>query len=192
MTTPEAAEWGLGAKNGSVSHVILGPQQFVIAQVASQSPGGIPPKAEVGEALRQIAQLEARIALAKPAAQQMAQAIASGRRLEDAAKTAGATPFTVTTMSRAQPDPRLTQIPEVVGAAFGAPPGQTVGPIETLAGWFFVRVDKHLPADPSMYEQMKGQVSQDLITRRQQAFFGAWVAGLRAKAKVRDFRAENS
>jgi parvulin-like peptidyl-prolyl isomerase len=192
VTVPEAADWGLSAKNGAVSHVIVGPQELVIVQVASQSPGGVPPKDDVSEALRQLAQLEARVALVKPAAEQARQALAGGRRLEDAAKAAGATPFTIAAMSRAQPDPRLAQVPEVIGAAFGTEPGKTVGPIETLAGWFLVRVDKRLPADPAAYDQLKAQISQDLITRRQQGFFGAWVAELRSKAKVRDFRSIGS
>lgn len=190
VTAPEAADWGLSAKNGAVSHVILGPQELIIAQVASQSPGGVPPKEEISEALRQIAQLEARVALVRPAAEQAGLAISRGRRLEEAAKAAGATPFVVAAMNRAQPDPRLAQVPEVTGAAFGAAPGQTVGPIETLAGWFLVRVDRRAPADPAAFEQLKAQLTQDIISRRQQAYFAAWVAELRSKAKVQDFRGD--
>ena len=85
---------------------------------------------------------------------------------------------------------RLAVVPEVVGTAFGAPVGQTVGPIETLGGWFFVRVDKRVPADPAAYDQLKAQVTQDVISRRQQAFFAGWIAELRSKAKVQDFRSE--
>lgn len=191
VTIPEAADWGLSAKEGAVSRVIQGPEEFLIAQVASQRPAGIPSKEDIVEPLRQIAQLETRIALAKPAADRAAQALAAGQKLEDAARAAGAATFTIPSMTRAQPDQRLAPVQEVVGAAFGAPPGKVVGPIQTLGGWFFVRVDKRAPADSAAFDQLKAQVTQDIITRRQQGFFLSWIAELRSKAKVQDFRGES-
>jgi len=190
VSTPEAAEWGLSAKQGAVSHVIQGPQEILIAQVATQRAAGAPSKEEITEQLRQIVHQETRVALAKPAAQQAGQAIAAGARLEDAAKVVGGTTFTVDSMSRARPDQRLAPIPEVVGAAFAAPPGRTVGPIETLAGWYFLRVNHRAPADSAAFEQAKAQITQDIMGRRQQSFFANWIAELRSKAKVQDFRGD--
>jgi len=190
VATPEAAEWGLSAKQGAVSHVIQGLQEILIASVAAQRPAGTPSKEEIAEQLRQIAQQETRVGLAKAAAQQARQAIAAGARFEDAAKAAGGITFTVESMSRAQPDPRLAPIPEVVGAAFAAPPGRAVGPIETLAGWYFLRVNHHVPADTAAFEQQKAAITQDIMGRRQQTFFANWIAELRSKAKVQDFRGD--
>ncbi|MEK7331090.1 MAG: SurA N-terminal domain-containing protein [Candidatus Eisenbacteria bacterium] len=189
-TAAEAADWGLSAKPGAVSQVVEGPREFTIVQAAAQRPAGSPPKEEIAEQLRQLAQVETRVAMAKGTALQVAQAIAKGARLEEAAKAVGLPPFTVEPMSRAQPDQRLGIVPEVVGAAFGAPVGRTVGPIETLAGWYFVRVDKRVPADSAAYDQLKAQITQDIINRRQQSFFAGWVAELRSKARVQDFRSD--
>ena len=77
----------------------------------------------------------------------------------------------------------------MVGASFGTPIGRTSGPIETLGGWYFVRVNQRAPADSAAYDQLKAQITQEIIARRQQTFFSAWVAGLRSKAAVKDFRA---
>jgi peptidyl-prolyl cis-trans isomerase D len=189
-TAAEAADWGLSAKPGAVSQVVEGPQEFTIVQVAAQRPAGAPPKDEIVEQLRQIAQVETRVTMAKPAALQVARVIANGTKLEDAAKGVGLPPFTVEGMSRAQPDQRLGMVPEVVGAAFGAPISKTVGPIETLGGWYFVRVDKRVPPDAAAYDTLKAQITQDIINRRQQTFFAAWIAELRSKARVQDFRSE--
>jgi parvulin-like peptidyl-prolyl isomerase len=189
-TAGEAADWGLSAKPGAVSRVVEGPQEFTIVQVAAQRPAGVPPKEEIAEQLRQLAQVETRVAMVKATALQVAQAIAKGTRLEDAAKAVGLPAFVVESMSRAQPDQRLGMVPEVMGAAFGAPVGRAVGPIETLAGWYIIRVDKRVPADPAAYDQLKGQLTQDIINRRQQSFFAAWVAELRSKARVQDFRGD--
>ena len=123
-------------------------------------------------------------------AEQVGRAIAAGARLEDAAKSVGGSTVKVESMSRLEPDPALAPVPEVVGAAFGAAPGRTVGPIETLAGWYFVRVDKRAPADPAAFEQLKGQITRDIMTKRQQSFFAGWLSELRSKAKVEDFRGD--
>jgi parvulin-like peptidyl-prolyl isomerase len=191
QTIPEAADWGLSAKVGAVSHIVQGVQEFTIVQVAAQRAAGAPAREEIAEALRQIAQVEARVALARPVAEQAGRAIAGGARLEDAARgVTGATVYTVESMSRTQPDQRLAQVPEVVGAAFGAPPGRVVGPIETLAGWYFIRTDRRAPADPAAFDQLKAQITQEIVGRRQQSFFASWLAQLRAKADVKDFRGE--
>lgn len=191
VTMPEAADWGLSAKVGAVSHVVQGPQEFTIAQVAAQRPAGPAPREEILEQLRQVAQIGARVAMMKPAAEQAARAIASGSRFEDAAKAAGGTVFTVESMTRAQPDQRLAQVPEAWGAAFAAAPGRTVGPVETLGGWYLVRVDKRVAADPAAFDtQLKAQITQDIVGRRQQSFFANWIAELRSKARVQDFRGE--
>jgi peptidyl-prolyl cis-trans isomerase D len=187
---PEAADWGLSAKVGAVSQVVEGAQEFTIVQVTAQRPAGPPAKDEIDAQLRQLAQVETRVGMAKATALQVGQVIARGGKLEDAAKMVGLPTFKVESMSRAQPDQRFGAVPEVVGAAFGGPQGQTVGPIESLGGWFFVRVDKRLPADPAAYDQLRGQLTQEIINRRQQSFFAGWIAELRSKAKVNDFRGD--
>ena len=189
-TVGQLADWGLNAKAGAVSPVAEGSQEFTIVQVAAQRPAGAPPKEDIAEQVRQLAQVETRVAMAKPAALQIAQALAKGTRLEEAAKAAGLQPFAVDSMTRERPDQRLGMVPEVVGAAFGTPVGRTVGPVETLAGWYFVRVDQRVPADPAAYDRLKAQITQDVISRRQQGFFNGWLAALRSKAKVKDFRGE--
>jgi peptidyl-prolyl cis-trans isomerase D len=189
-TVPEASDWALGNKPGAVSPVFAEPTEFTVVQVADQRPGGAPAQAEIAEQLRQLAQVETRVNLEKPTADRVSQMVAGGAKLEDVAKSLKLATFKVDTMSRVQPDPRLNVLPEVIGAAFASAAGRTIGPIQTLGGWYFVRVDKHVPADPAAFEPMKAQITQDILTRRQQRFFAAWLTELRARTKVQDYRAE--
>jgi len=189
-TVGQLADWGLSAKTGDVSPVAEGMQEFTMVQVAQQRPGGAPPKEDVADQLRQLAQVETRVAMVKPAAAQIAQALSKGIKLEDAAKSLGLQAFSVDTMTRVRPDQRLGVLPEVVGTAFGLPAGGIAGPIETLTGWYFVRVDRRTPADPKDYDKFKAEISQEIIGRRQQSFFNGWLAELRSRAKVKDFRSD--
>ena len=184
--TPEAGEWGFSAKLKTLGPIFEGTDTYVIAQVAERHDGGLVSREQLNPTLRQIAELEARVDRAKPMADRIAQALAQGRSLEDAAKANGLAAFTAE-LTRAQPDQRLAVSGEVVGALFVAAPGKLVGPLRSPAGWFFARVDRKTPAPmDSTFDKVKAQLSTEILSTRQRTFFNDWIGDLRAKAKVQD------
>jgi peptidyl-prolyl cis-trans isomerase D len=186
--TPEAGEWGFGAKLKAVSPIFDGADNYTIVQVAERHDGGLLPVEPLKESLRQIAELMTRVDRAKPVADRIAQALAQGRSLEEAAKENGLTPFT-TEVTRAQLDPRLAGAGETVGAIFAAAPGKVVGPLRGPGGWLFARVEGRAVAPmDSTYENAKAQLTREILTNRQQMFFNGWMGDLRMKAKVQDQR----
>ncbi len=116
------------------------------------------------------------------------QAVAQGKSLEEAGAAAGLTAVKVGAMSRESPDPRLGAAPEAVGRAFGTPVGQVAGPIQVPGGWMILRVDSRAPADTTAYDKLKGQITSDILQRRQNEFLQAWVASQRQGAKIQDLR----
>jgi peptidyl-prolyl cis-trans isomerase D len=186
--TPEAADWGLTAKLHEVSGVYEGPDDFTVVQVAARHEGGAPSRDEITDQLRQICEVEARVAQVQPRADSVARDLARGTTLEAAAKARGLSTFTVTGLNRTQPDPRLMVVPEIVGRLFVLPPGKVDGPLRGLNGWYFVRTERMMPAATAAYDTLRGQISGDILQRRQQSFFSGFVAELRAKAKVEDRR----
>jgi parvulin-like peptidyl-prolyl isomerase len=187
---PEAADWALGAKQGAVSPVFQGNDEFVTVQVSQQRAAGPAPREEINEQLRRLAEIDARVEKNKPQADAIAKALAEGKTLEQAASVAGLAASKIDGMTRIQPDPRLAGAPEVVGALFAARPGQVVGPIRLLNGWYFARADGNLPADPALFQQIKGQLTNELLQQRQRAFLNNYLNQIRAQAKVRDLRFE--
>ena len=196
---PQAADWSMGAKTGAVSPVFAGIDEFAMVQVAAQRSAGPVPREQLTEPLRQIAQREARIEQSKRVADVVARSLAEGKSLEAAAAAAGVTPVTIDAMTRLQPDPRLATAPEVVGALFGARTGQVVGPIRVLDpsptragfdGWYFGRPNQTVPADTAMFDQIKGQISSELLQLRQRTFLSSYLNTIRAKAAVKDLRDE--
>jgi peptidyl-prolyl cis-trans isomerase D len=187
-STPEAGDWGFGAKLKAVSPIFDGMDSYTIVQVAERHDGGLVPVGPLKETLRQIAELETRVARAKPVADRMAQALAQGRSLEDAAKENGLVPFT-TQLTRAQQDPRLAGAGETIGALFATAPGKVVGPLRGPGGWLFARVElRNVAPMDSTYEKVKAQLTKEILTSRQQVFFNGWVGDLRTKAKIQDLR----
>jgi parvulin-like peptidyl-prolyl isomerase len=185
---PDAADWGLGHKQGEVSPVFSTGESYIIAQVALQHAAGPPTKAEVGDQLKQIADVEHRVEASRPRADQVEQALKSGRTLEQAAQAAGLSTMPVQ-MTRQQADPRLMPAPELQGALWAAKPGQVVGPIRSPGGWFFGRVENVVAAPDTMFnDQVKGQLTTEILTRRQRAFFEGYLTMLRGRSKIVDTR----
>lgn len=188
-SAPEAADWGLTARAGEVSPVFQGVDELVIAQVAIRHQAGPATREELSEPLRQIAEVEQRIDAAKPKADQIAAALAQGQSLEAAAQAAGVTPQPVQNVTRATPDPRLGNAPDLLGALFATPTGRVVGPVRSLGGWYFGRVDQRVVPPDSVFEKSKGQISSEILQQKQQLFFPGFVGKLRDRAKIRDQRA---
>lgn len=185
---PDAADWGLAAKQGAVSPVFSTGDVLLVAQVALQHAPGPPTRAEVGEQLKQIADADKRVELAKPRADQVAAAIKAGQTLEAAAQAAGLAAMPVQ-LTRQQPDPRLMVTPDLQGALWAAKPGQVVGPIHSLGGWYFGRVESVAAAPDSLFnDQLKGQLTTEILTRRQRTFFEGYLTQLRERGKVVDNR----
>lgn len=187
--SPDAAEWATSHPKGTVSPVFVGGDEFHIVQVLQQySPGQAPARKDVSEQIQQIADVDTRVELSKPRVDRLAEALKSGISLEAAAQ-AEALSVVPVTMSRQQPDPRIASAPEVQGAVFAAKPGQVLGPIRTPSGWFFARVDAVVPASDSLLsDTVKGQITTDLLRRRQESFFQGFFTRLRADAAIEDQR----
>ena len=187
---PTIGDWAFGAKLNELSPVVRGSEAYYLAEVAEIREAGPAPKADIMDQLRALAEGEAKVKLAKPKADQIAQALAGGSSLEQAAAAAGVTPAKVAGMTREQGDPSLASSPEAVGRAFTLPVGRVAGPLETPAGWVFMRVDAKLPADTTAFEQIKGQITNDILQRRQNDFLQAWVTDQRRGAKIKDLRSQ--
>lgn len=190
---PEAADWGVAHKKGDVSRVYASVDEFIVVQVESQHLAGPPTIDEVKDQLRQIADVEARVDMAKPRADQVAAAIHGGTALESAATAAGLMAMPVS-MSRQQPDGRVAVSPELQGALWAAKPGQVVGPFRSPGGWFFGRVLSVQTPPDSLWnnDQMKGQLTTDILSRRQRTFFDGYLGQLRGNSKIVDNRASDS
>ena len=185
---PEAAEWGLGSKLHAVGPLFEGLDDLVLAQVVARHEGGPATREEIAEPLRQLAEMEARIEAARPRADSLAQELAHGRTLEVAAKDLGLSAIAVGGLSRSNPDPRVAGVPEVIGTMFATPPGRVAGPLRSLNGWYFARVDHVHPADMAALDTLRTRLSNDILQQRQQSFFAGYMLQLRAKARVTNNR----
>ena len=188
FAVPEAAEWGLAARQGEVSPVFEGGDAYVVVQAVLQHAAGPPTREALGEQLRMVADAEHRVDLAKPRADSVLAALRAGRTLEQAATALRLTPAPVQT-SRQQPDPRLAGSPEMLGMLLAAPPGKLIGPVRASQGWWFARKDGMFASPDSLLnDQLKGQLTSEILSARQRRFFDGYIQGLRSRSDITDAR----
>ncbi len=83
----------------------------------------------------------------------------------------------------------VKQAEELIKALSGIEPGEVSEVIETDEGWVIAKLvdEKHLRAAEAGFLKDRAIVEPVLLARKQRAAYDAWLAALRAKAKIRKF-----
>ena len=108
--------------------------------------------------------------------------------LEEAAAGFGWETGTAGPFTRRQFAAGLGQDTEAVGAAFAAPPGEIVGPVDAGDGVVFLRVDVRSAANPELFVAVREQLRSQMQMQAAQANVAQWIAGLRETATIVDRR----
>jgi peptidyl-prolyl cis-trans isomerase D len=190
LQMPHIQQWALAAKKGAVSRAYGNETGWIVIQVTDRREAGPRPFDDARADVRRAVELSMRQAKPLADAKRILDAIAGGQTLEQAATAAGAFVAATDTFPRSRPHTGLTPTARAVGLAFGLPVGRTGGPVPSPNGVYLVRKNLLVPGNPATFEQLKGQLSSQLLTARQQRWLRGWVEGVVADTKVEDLRAD--
>ncbi len=188
LQMPHVQQWAVRAKKGDVSRAYGTETGWVLVQIVDRREAGPRPFDDAKEDVRRAVELALRQAKPLADAQKMLAAVKGGKSLEQAATDAGTAVIATGLFPRSNPDPRLTPAPRAVGLAFGLAVGATGGPVVAPTGVYLVRKDAAAAGDPLLYQQMKGNLSSQLLSSRQQRWLRAWIDRTVADTKVEDLR----
>jgi peptidyl-prolyl cis-trans isomerase D len=190
MSIPQAQQFAVLAEKGTVSPVYDQDDYWAILQVKDKQEAGLRPFDAVRAQVRGQMELDARLAAPMAAAERAAAAIKAGKPFEEAAKAEGATVETPPAFTRAAPPGSLAGSFRAIGMAFGLPNGQIGGPIQSPMAVILLKKNGIEEAPIARYDSLKTQVSQNLLSLRQNRTFQAWLDGLRDGARVEDKRGD--
>ena len=179
-----------GSRVGDVSDIIDAPDAFYLARIDSLAPGGDVQLDDVRDQVQRLLVNRKKVDYLEPRARRIADAVVSGKTLEQAAQENGASVERTGMFTRVSLVPGIGRLNEAVGAAFGLPVGATSGPVKTEDGVFVVRVDARVTADRAAWEAQKEQQRQQLLLRLRRQRIQDFVTALRKEADVDDRRAE--
>jgi len=142
---------------------------------------------EVRDQIEATLRAERRVEAARRKAEQ-ALADRPERTIEALTAATGWPVATTEPFNRRQFVPGLGRDTEAIGAAFTAPPGTLVGPVDAGERLVFLRVDERTEADAELFSVMKGQVKREIAARMAQQRAVQWLEALREEAVVVDLR----
>jgi peptidyl-prolyl cis-trans isomerase D len=188
---PDVAAWAFrGAEEGHISQLVAADDAYYLARLDSLTVGGRPTLDAVRDDIRRRLMQEKKVQAALPRAQAVAQAVARGATLEDAARQAGVEVQTTPMFTRTMAVPGLGRTTRAVGAAFGLPVGAVSEPVVTENGVYVLRVDRRVQADRSAWEAQREVQRAGTIQQLREQRVQQFMVNLRQNATVRDYRRE--
>jgi peptidyl-prolyl cis-trans isomerase D len=188
LVVPDAGAWAFGgSKSGATSPVIETSLAFYIFRIDSLQPEGVPPLAQIRQAVEFQVRNDKKKQLAKPKAEEYLKRLANGESMAEAAKTMNLAhrefgPFT-------RVNPPLTD-PMVVGTAFGLEKGQRSGLLDTPEGLYVMESLERIPADSAKFVKELDEYRTKMIDMARQARVRGYMAALRQSARIVDNRAK--
>ncbi len=185
---PDVSVWAFETRVGETSPVIEARPAYYVFRLDSLIPAGTPPLAEIREQVLDAARLAKKRDLVARRAAQLEQELASGKSLADAATAHGLSVQRLGPFPRVAPPPLLQDSPLAVGAAFGLRPGAHSGLIQGTNGYLIVQTLSRTPADSAAWLKQKEAQRENLMQPARQARIQAFLAALKARAKIVDRR----
>jgi peptidyl-prolyl cis-trans isomerase D len=185
---PDVSVWAFEGRVRETSPVIEAGPAYYVFRLDSLTPGGTPPLDQIRDRVLAAARLTKKREAAERRAAQSAQALAGATNLLTAGPAHGFVVQTLGPFARLAPPPLIRADPLVVGAAFGLNPGSRSGVISSRSGFFLLESLKRTVADSTAWLKQKDQQRESLLEPARQARVQAFLAALRARAKVVDRR----
>jgi peptidyl-prolyl cis-trans isomerase D len=186
---PSISAWAFGgAKVGETSDLIDADDAYYLARLDSLTPGGKSTVARADGEIRRILTREKKIDMLLPRARKLADAVAAGTTLEQAAKEAGLTVEKSPVFTRLSPVPGMGRLNAAIGAAFGIPVGAVSAPVKTSGGVYVIRVDRRVTADRAAWEAQKKEQRERVTQQLRRERLESFLSGLRLSAEIEDRR----
>lgn len=187
---PPATEWAFHDSTfvDQVSPIYETDQGFAVLELVDRSASRYLSFDEAETSIRRRLTAEKKIETARWQAQQIVEEITAGKTLEDAAAEHGMPVQSTDLFTRLEFVPGIGQYNSVIGTAFGTPQGQIGGPAEADGRLYFLRVDERVAASRDGFEASKESVRAQLTRQRREAAIDEWLADLRERADIKDWR----
>ena len=185
---PDVSVWAFEARVGETSPVIEARPGYYVFRLDSLVPAGSPPLSEIRGRVLDAARLAKKREVAARRAEQIAQDLGRAGDLTQLAAAHGLTVQKVGPFTRLVPPAILQDNALAVGAAFGLRPGARSGLIRGATGYAVLQGLRRTTADSIAWLKQKDAQRENLLAPTRQARIQAFLAALKARAKIVDRR----
>jgi peptidyl-prolyl cis-trans isomerase D len=166
---------------GGVSPPVKTPAGWVILRAQESIPAGVPPLAEIKDAVTTAAKRRKADATALERAKQLSTDARSGD-FTAVARKVGAVVGETPRYSRAKPAERLPG--DAMLAALGTPIGMVTEPVKTPQGYYVLKVVERVPPSLDDLPRERDALTRELLAAKQTQAWETWIGQARASAKI--------
>jgi peptidyl-prolyl cis-trans isomerase D len=177
----EEAIFGLSV--GGTSAVLRAPTGYLVLRVPEELPAAVPPLAEIKPLVADAVKRQKAESLARERAAALTKTIESGD-LAVVAKREGLPAGETGFFSRSEPPADKSLSLEVIRPAFALGSGKASQPIPTPKGVYLVKVIERRAPDLAGFEKARTEIERQLLEEKRNQVWEAYVAALRAEAKI--------
>lgn len=185
---PEVEAWCFQAKPGDVSRPVPTENGWYVYQIVDHRNAGPRTLQAVNDDVKRALIHSLRVARAEQVANQARTAAMAGTKLEALARQYHARADTADDVTRNGNITTLGRDPKSTGVLFTLPAPSWSPVLSGPAGVFFAYIESHKTPTEEDYQKQAPQIRQAMLNERRQVAFTEWLADLRRKAKIVDYR----
>jgi len=187
---PDVSVWAFTARPGQTSKVIEGERAYYVFRLDSVRPAGVPPLSSVRDQVAYATKLSKKTELAHARAREISSRLAGAADLLQAGAAQALPVQRLGPFTRIHPPALLESEPTVLGAAFGLNVGERSGIVDGQNGEFLLQALARTRADSVAWRAQRDRQREALLQPARQTRIQAYLAALKARAKVVDRRRE--
>lgn len=189
---PTAPQWAFhdSTSIGDISPIYETEDGFHVFELLERQPESYITYEDAEASIRRRVVMRKKRETAAWMAQQLAEELASGKSLEEVAESRNLEIGSTEPFTRLDFVPDLGQANPAIGVAFGLETRQTAGPVEANDQLFFIELTERFPAGREAFEAQKETLRAQMMRQRQETALDEWLAELRERATIQDWRAE--
>ncbi|TET47431.1 hypothetical protein E3J62_01470 [candidate division TA06 bacterium] len=181
-------DFAFSAKPGALSRVVPTGTGFFVVRLEERKESHIPDFEAVADTIRLLARNEKQMLLAETLADSAGVLLGKGKSMKLTARKLNLE-YGVT--REFSPATAYLDYPfELLGASALLKDDQTSRPIKTEKGYYIIEVLKRIPPDKDEFAQVSSALSGELLQSKQRRILSEWMADLREKAEVIDYRGQ--
>ncbi|MDZ7391486.1 MAG: peptidylprolyl isomerase [candidate division KSB1 bacterium] len=185
---PQTSRFIFAAPKGTTSGAIKTPRGFVVLVVTDIQKERMRPVEDVEPQIRAVLVQQSNRERSKRMCEEAYKKIAAGMSLEEVAAQDSLEVKTTDWFTMGGFVPGVGREPQFLGAAFGTDIGRVSKPIEGRRGSYLLQVLEREEFNNADFEQQKAVLRNQLLQRKRNRAFQEWLADLKKKASIKDFR----
>ncbi|RPI03575.1 MAG: hypothetical protein EHM72_01080 [Calditrichaeota bacterium] len=176
------------AKIGDVSDVLYLDRGYLVAELKEISKEAVPKLDAVRSSIVTTLKTEARMNLAKQAAQAVYDKLGAGSSLEAIAQSVNLGVTTTDEFTAGRSIAGVGKEPRFAGVALSLNQGDISQPVEGSRGYYLIQLFQKTEFNETDFEQQKEMLKSQLTVRQRNQMFTLWYTKVKSEAKIKDFR----